>query len=298
MLLTGLHKSFAPEHRQIFLVETPTILGKHYLICLVCQTVPSSISKMAESTLNSASEERAVVFSKCIHIDLEGDVYLALPEKKFLVSSKIVGNASPVLKAMLGPNFAEGKQVSNTDPEDVPLYEDDPEVMGVIFDVIHHRPHSKSLEMTPAFFEKLASACDKYDCATALSSWSSVHLNILMNPPGYIPWVAFRESDKDDDGQILFSTCMLDDYRGFLQITKRIVYDPIHYHGVINALGPRPYGLSEQAQGRLPKWPYQWALSLSFDQAKLILRQCPSRPKSSASRQISLKAWKRLSKDS
>ncbi|MCJ1244735.1 hypothetical protein MMC30_001934 [Trapelia coarctata] len=210
---------------------------------------------MVESSLDSMPQEQAVeqavdVFQR-IDLDPEGDVYFLLPTRRFLVSSKIVGNASPVFKALLGPHFLEGQQVSITCPGSVPLSpDDDAEVTTIILKVIHHRPQPEPLELSATFLVKLASACDKYDCAAALSSWSSVRIHAFMNDPGKKP---FFGPGRDEDGQILFSTYMLDDSRGFQQITKRMIYRPSHHHGIVNALGPKPYGLSEEAQARLPK---------------------------------------------
>ena len=203
---------------------------------------------MAEVSLSSVPEQQVVVANDTIDVDPEGDVYFVLPGKKFLISSKIVGNASRVLKAMLGPNFAEGKQVSSIQPGRVPLAEDDdPEVMTTIFNVIHHRPQSEPLNNQASFLEKLAFTCDKYDCTTALSSWSSLLLGALMNDPYLSCWPNF-----DEDGQILLAAYLFDDCRGFRQITKRMIYNPTFQSGFCHALGPKPFGLSKDVQARLP----------------------------------------------
>lgn len=114
--------------------------------------------------------------------DPNGDLILSIgvEEMPVRVSSKTLSLASPVLAAMLKPNFAEGQVLSNTKTNEVAtirLPDDDPEAMLWLCKAFHlKQTHS---EVSFPLLEKLAILCDKYDMSLALASWSEVWFSTI-----------------------------------------------------------------------------------------------------------------------
>ncbi|MCJ1244734.1 hypothetical protein MMC30_001933 [Trapelia coarctata] len=199
---------------------------------------------MAEESLTPpAQKEHEAPEFQSIEVDPEGDFYLLLSDRELRVSSKVLAWASSVFKAQFGPHFAEGRLLSDTNPERIPFLEDDPEAMTVLCNVIHHRPAYPPAGQEVEFLEKLSVACDYYDCFTALSPWASVQLGALIG-----------SGNTSHDARIFLLTYLFDDYHGFMHVTKRMVYIPYRAGGTATThfISPTPYGLSEEAQGRLP----------------------------------------------
>lgn len=99
-------------------------------------------------------------------IDSEGDVYLICGETEFQVSSKVLSLASPVFKALFGPNFAEGQPNLNK-PSRIQIHDDDAESMRFMCAVLHHKCTSANgigLER----LERLAVITDEYDVCILL----------------------------------------------------------------------------------------------------------------------------------
>ncbi len=76
-----------------------------------------------------------------VDIAPNGDVVFVVgPSKTRLrVYSLFVKTASPVLNAMLRPNFEEGQQLAKTGSAEIALPEDNAEAIETIFNVIHGR---------------------------------------------------------------------------------------------------------------------------------------------------------------
>lgn len=73
-------------------------------------------------------------------INPDGDVILICGENEFQVSSKVLSLASPVFKALLNPNSAEG-QPTPSKASRIQLHDDDDdaESMRFICAVLHHK---------------------------------------------------------------------------------------------------------------------------------------------------------------
>lgn len=121
--------------------------------------------------------------------DPNGDVILLVGRENpqsIRASSKILSLASPVFAAMLGPNFLEGSKLSSIQPYQLHLPEDDAEAIIWLCLILHYR---RDIDDRVSFelLEKLALICDKYDCSSALSSWSKEWLHtaniVLRFPP-------------------------------------------------------------------------------------------------------------------
>ena len=124
-------------------------------------------------------------------LDPAGDVRLQISnasidsERSFLVSSKVLSLASPVLRSLLGPHFKEGSQMrssTGTCPT-ISLKEDDPEMMDIMLSVIHFKCENVPPILTPERLASLAIHCDKYSCAVSMRPWAMVWFaNIPKSP--------------------------------------------------------------------------------------------------------------------
>lgn len=107
-------------------------------------------------------------------IDMQGDVIIVTQEsspdktRRFLVSTKVLGLASPVFLKLLGPRFLEGQQLANTYRPEIALYQDSPAIMGVIFKILHYQEPEELSELSTQWLAGFAIHCDKYMCTKAL----------------------------------------------------------------------------------------------------------------------------------
>lgn len=111
-------------------------------------------------------------------LDPAGDLVLIVGElnsqTRIRVSSKVMALASPVLAAMLGPNYREGQALSKQGLLELELPDDDPEAMVCLCKAFHMKLILGPISIL--LLEKIALLCDKYDEALALSSWSDTWL--------------------------------------------------------------------------------------------------------------------------
>ncbi|KAI1776672.1 hypothetical protein F4818DRAFT_440071 [Hypoxylon cercidicola] len=100
----------------------------------------------------------------------DGDVIFVVGDEKrpLRVHSVFLRTASSVFKAMLGPHYREGANLSSDCPKVIPLPEDDPKAMEIIFNIIHFRFDAVSERYDPESVLCLAIAADKYDFTQAL----------------------------------------------------------------------------------------------------------------------------------
>lgn len=117
--------------------------------------------------------------------DPDGDVILVVGTENPVsvrASSKILTLVSPVFAAMLGPSFLEGSKLSDPLPYQIRLPEDDAEAV-VWFCLVLHYQRKIDDHISLSLFEKLALLCNKYDRASALSSWSKTWLQKVNTFP-------------------------------------------------------------------------------------------------------------------
>lgn len=92
------------------------------------------------------------------------------------VSSAIMSYNSPVFKAMLSKRFKEGYELASTAAVEIPLPDDNPEMMQVLCKILHHRHDSVPQKLGAPDILALAELCDKYNCAVAVkpsvSDWA------------------------------------------------------------------------------------------------------------------------------
>lgn len=123
-----------------------------------------------------------------VEVSPHGDLVLELTFKRgqarYRVSSQVLCLASPVFRAMLGPNssFREacelrahtttGGGAASAEPYVLAIEDDDPEALAIVLFALHLQ-NAK----LPAFIKEkrtiwnMAIICDKYDCTTAFSVW-------------------------------------------------------------------------------------------------------------------------------
>ena len=81
-------------------------------------------------------------------IDDDGDVLVQTSSKELLVSSKILALASPVFKAMFNSKFREGSTVRSVqNPLQLPLPDDEPDALAVLFHALHFSSKRTSLKL-------------------------------------------------------------------------------------------------------------------------------------------------------
>ncbi|KAJ0325996.1 hypothetical protein Brms1b_000213 [Colletotrichum noveboracense] len=122
-------------------------------------------ASMAQNNASTASDDA----SKIIDVAADGDIIMIVgPDKrKFRVHSVMLKSASKVFKAMLSPNFAEGRRLRNNghhgDITKIELPEDNDGGMSAIFHLLLHRVEKLPDPMPAAVFYQLGIAADKYD---------------------------------------------------------------------------------------------------------------------------------------
>ena len=109
--------------------------------------------------------------------DQDGDVILVVGTENPIsirASSKVLGLASPVFKALFSPNFQEGSQLSSSNPRPISLPEDSPEAVEYLCYILHFQGYQECTSL--ALFEEMALLCDKYVCVKAVYLWSKFWL--------------------------------------------------------------------------------------------------------------------------
>lgn len=115
-------------------------------------------------------------------LDYAGDVVLIVEGEspntaKFLVSSKVLGLASPVFAALFSQNFSEGGQIIEGNRPEIMLRDDDPAAMRKILGILHYKDPGD--EMDAKMLAALAIHCDKYNCIRALKPWIKIWLTSI-----------------------------------------------------------------------------------------------------------------------
>jgi len=143
-----------------------------------------------------------------------GDIVLVVgnPQRRYLVSSHFLIHGSPVFRAMLGPHFAEGQNLSSSDPKEVAL-EDDADYMEWLCAILHFKNNDVPAELSPAQVLAFAVMADKYSCV------ESVKL-------ATIKWLldASKSMSFDSLKVVLAAAFLLDDAGAFLQISQSLVW--------------------------------------------------------------------------
>ena len=103
-----------------------------------------------------------------IMVDEEGDVILVLETADIKISSSVLAKISPVFRAMFGPGFYEGTQLSTSSPGSVTLPDDDTESMIAICKVAYLQHAAKFELLEPKFLFEITKVADKYECLSTI----------------------------------------------------------------------------------------------------------------------------------
>ena len=135
---------------------------------------------MAEPQVEPSPGQLALVASPSADtttIDIataDGDILLVLGETRLRVSSVILSSASPVFKAMLGPNFLEGQgERSAQSPKEISLPDDDISAMTQLCRILHHQYRTEDNVLTSHCVEGLFAltvVSDKYGCTDSIEA--------------------------------------------------------------------------------------------------------------------------------
>lgn len=136
-----------------------------------------------------------------------GDVVLTLRLTRLRVSSAVLSTASPVFRAMFGPNFLVGQDVhSAQNPREIPLEDDDSHAMMRLCYLLHHQRDPRDLSLLTVSstqgakeFLMMAGLADKYGCAHSVNMVSAEPL-LYFDPSKkrYYTWLPRRMFWKTD----------------------------------------------------------------------------------------------------
>lgn len=168
------------------------------------------------ATEDSIAPDGDVIFI-CTNSDAE------LTQRRFRVSSQVVSNCSPVLRAMLGPHFKEGSTLAAKSTVEIDLPDDRPFAMGILFSIMHGKNAQLECQLSTNDINKLTVAADKYDAVE------------VMAPMAYY-WVSkmLSEAPTSDLPTLLHSAYLLQQNELFEQIGRRLI---LENHGPI--IGPQ-----------------------------------------------------------
>ena len=115
------------------------------------------------------------------------------------VSSHVLCSASPVFRAMLGPDsqFKEAcelRMCSVENPYELSLEDDYPHALTVTLLALHSRSDMVPMELTFRNLVELAIVCDKYDCRGGVLPWVDTwagawKTRMLKREKGYEEWL-------------------------------------------------------------------------------------------------------------
>ena len=148
-----------------------------------------------------------------IEIASHGNIILVVgpKEARIRVSSRSMIGASKPFSAMFGPDWKEGTELlSQDEPLDVHLPEDDPEALKLICAVIHHRNEVVPRDLSPVDVFAVAVAADKYDCVSVLKFASET-------------WLRLREMNAQDMAFLTTAAYILRNAEAFKELTKALV---------------------------------------------------------------------------
>jgi hypothetical protein len=151
-----------------------------------------------------------------VPIAADGDVYLlvGLDSKRLRVSSQILRNGSTYFSNLFGPKFAEGHNLSSSDPKEVPMLDDDARAVETICNIIHLRNDAVPLSPAPKEVFEIAVAADKFDCASAVKLASNFWLKAsgtevqVVSELAYLMGAAYILDNGDAFGDITLAMMM------------------------------------------------------------------------------------------
>ncbi|KAL1640813.1 hypothetical protein SLS58_006636 [Diplodia intermedia] len=146
-----------------------------------------------------------------------GDIVLLLCNgTRLRVHSVVLKLASPVFRAMFGPHFSEGQNLSEANPKEVPLPDDPPESMTLICEILHHQ-HPSSSVRSKLLLEPLVSLVHKYDLVDAMGFKVAAFLEHELPAAKEDEFRGFEEQG------LLAMAYLLKDKRSFNLISREVL---------------------------------------------------------------------------
>ena len=160
------------------------------------------------STENNDEFQNAIT-----EIAANGDVILVVgpTRRRLRVRSSSLRDVSDHFRAMFGPDFSEGQDLSADRPKEVSWPDDDADAVEVICNVIHHRNNAVPETLDHAKVFKIAVTSDKCLCVVAMKHASTR----LLEPT--------ETMDISGLGQLMASAYLLDNPRAFSEITLAMI---------------------------------------------------------------------------
>ena len=160
---------------------------------------------------------------------INGDVLLDLERGRIPVHSEVLTRASPVFKAMLGPNFSEGQALrSAANPKIITLQDDDTESM-IALCVLLHRDLSTVHLKTSSVATKTADATRILRVAILADKYALVdHLSHDLGPALLTPFTGTLGARKLDLLQALHlvvAAYLLQQGEPFTLFARRVIMD-------------------------------------------------------------------------
>jgi hypothetical protein len=161
----------------------------------------------------STTQEETTLASN-INIATNGNAILIVgsEERRLRVSASSLANVSKVFRAMFGPNFSEGQDLSDTRSglKEVHMSDDNADAMEVICSIIHFR--SVPQEVGPDLMLHIAIAADKFDCSIVLQ-----HASIIWLDPK-------KSMSLVELARLMATSYLLDNPKAFSQVTLAMVF--------------------------------------------------------------------------
>ena len=193
-----------------YVPSSPPILQFSPTITVPC----SEVCIMMTPATPTINEESAGI---TVDIAPDGDVVFVVgtTERRLRVYSLFVKAASPVLNAMLRPNFKEGHELAETGSVEIALPEDDAEAIEIIFNVIHGRNDKVRQTLSPDEILQVAIASDKYDCFVSLA----FAIRVWLSRKGV--------SDPEELWVLAMAACLFREQEAFAEATAALVFNHV-----------------------------------------------------------------------
>lgn len=106
--------------------------------------------------------------------------------------------SSSVFRVMLSSGFKEANELASSAKAEISLPEDDPEMMPILCQILHHRHDTVPHALEASQILTLAELSDKYDCAVAVK-------------PSVGEWATavLRRAENGSRGCLLTAACLL-----------------------------------------------------------------------------------------
>lgn len=183
-------------------------------------------------TLKFTDPVGIIMADKIINVADHGDVVLKVGQGndvvRIRVDSYILRFASRSFKAMLGPNFADGKNLSYDNPKEIALTDDDPEAIQAICQVLHLKNHSVVKNLESRTILKIAQTSDKYFLREAISF-------------AMAKWLSAKSMKSFEDcGRLLAAAALSDQLEAITHLTATLVLELTDSYITLIEVQPSP----------------------------------------------------------